>query len=253
MFLTSLALAAAALGGFVLFLVVVARFSDVFCKGYGLDVAVSTLTWVPVVAFGAWGGWLAAAGALVAQLAVLLAFCVVHGLMNPYKGPTIRRTLNRLVGSWRNYFGLFVTSIALPVFFFIRAAEIFVYPWLVWVLRFPAYPAGEWVNVSRHKFRGLVGHDLVWCLYCDWMTGVYSLGAEMLRNVESFWCPIRFYDGPKCENCKVDFPDVKAWVPADGSMKQVTDLLDEKYGDPAADRSWFGHPARPDAPPRDDA
>ena len=41
------------------------------------------------------------------------------------------------------------------------------------------------------------------------LTGVYSLGAEMLRNVESFWCPIRFYDGKKCDNCKLDFPDIE--------------------------------------------
>ena len=54
--------------------------------------------------------------------------------------------------------------------------------------------------------------DLIWCLYCDWMTGVYAFGGEMLRNVESFWCPIRFYDGKKCENCKIDFPDIEKWA-----------------------------------------
>jgi hypothetical protein len=97
--------------------------------------------------------------------------------------------------------------------------------------------------VSRQKFGGLVGHDLIWCLYCDWMTGVYSLGAEMLRNVESFWCPIRFYDGKKCENCKVDFPDLDGgWVRADGSMSEVAGVLEEKYG--SGRREWFGHPAR---------
>ena len=37
----------------------------------------------------------------------------------------------------------------------------------------------------------VIGHALIWCLYCDWMTGVWSLGTEMLRNVESFWYPIR--------------------------------------------------------------
>ena len=90
----------------------------------------------------------------------------------------------------------------------------------------------------------LVGHDLIWCLYCDWMTGVYSLGAEMLRNVESFWCPIRFYDGKKCENCRIDFPDVDGgWVAADGTMADVTRVMDEQYPEGAVNR-WFGHPAR---------
>ncbi|MGB5709417.1 MAG: hypothetical protein WBM44_00705, partial [Waterburya sp.] len=80
-----------------------------------------------------------------------------------------------------------------------------------------------------------------WC--CDWMTGVYSLGAEMLRNVESFWCPIRFYDGKKCENCKLDFPDIEGgWVAANGSMDDVEELLKQKYGE--QQRSWFSHPDR---------
>jgi hypothetical protein len=75
------------------------------------------------------------------------------------------------------------------------------------------------------------------------MTGVYSLGAEMLRNVESFWCPIRFYDGKKCENCKLDFPDLEnGWIASDGSMDEVEQLLQDKYGD--ENRSWFGHPNR---------
>jgi hypothetical protein len=109
--------------------------------------------------------------------------------------------------------------------------------------RFPRYNSAEWIAVSRQKFTGLVGHDLIWCLYCDWMTGVWSLGSEMLRNVESFWCPIRFLDAKKCANCTTDFPDLDgAWTPADGSMADVTDLVAKKYGD--GFHGWFGHPVR---------
>lgn len=72
---------------------------------------------------------------------------------------------------------------------------------------------------------------------------MYSLGAEMLRNVESFWCPIRFYDDKKCENCKIDFPDLERdWVTANGNMGEVEALLQKMYGDRAS--SWFGHPER---------
>ena len=118
-----------------------------------------------------------------------------------------------------------------------------VYPPLNWTVRLPPYRQGDWINVSRHKFDGLVGYDLIWCLYCDWMTGVWSLGSEMLRNVESFWCPIRFADPAKCANCRVDFPDIDGgWVAADGSLEAVSDLLKEEYGGDA--NSWFGHPAR---------
>jgi len=105
--------------------------------------------------------------------------------------------------------------------------------------------------VSRQKFHGLVGHDLLWCLYCDWMTGVYALGAEILRNVESFWCPIRFADGKKCDNCKLDFPDVHGgWVAPDATMATSWDHGKDVrcVGDrgAAADQRhpWFGHPMR---------
>ncbi len=65
----------------------------------------------------------------------------------------------------------------------------------------------------------------------------------MLRNVESFWCPIRFHDGRKCEHCRIDFPDIDGgWVPADSSMRDVEQLMQRKYG--GSERSWFGHPAR---------
>jgi len=139
---------------------------------------------------------------------------------------------------------LWVTAVAVPVFFLIRLAEIFVYPGLIWLLGFKLYNHSEWVNVSRQKFEGLIGTDLIWCLYCDWMTGVYALGAEMLRNVESFWCPIRFYYDKKCENCSVDFPDINAgWVDANGDMEAVVDVLKEHMvkGD---SWSWFGNPDR---------
>jgi hypothetical protein len=65
----------------------------------------------------------------------------------------------------------------------------------------------------------------------------------MLRNVESFWCPIRFYDGKKCDNCKLDFPDVaRGWVRPEGTMAEVVQVMEAQYGD--GQRTWFGHPTR---------
>jgi hypothetical protein len=159
------------------------------------------------------------------------------------RGPRIVKVLNRTVGRFRNHAALWVTTVALPVFLLIRALQVGLYWLLPAILGFPRYRQSEWINCSRQKFEGLVGHDLIWCLYCDWMTGVYSLGAEMLRNVESFWCPIRFYDGKKCENCRIDFPDIDGgWVPAGGTMADVARVLEEKYS--GGRREWFGHPAR---------
>src|SRR5688572_33483633 len=84
------------------------------------------------------------------------------------------------------------------------------------------------------------------------MTGIWSLGSEMLRNVESFWCPIRFASDKKCANCAVDFPDIEnGWVAAGGTMAQVVGTLNEKYALDGATKgrvhqhnAWFGHPAR---------
>ncbi len=66
----------------------------------------------------------------------------------------------------------------------------------------------------------------------------------MLRNVESFWCPIRFDNEKKCENCSIDFPDVfNGWSQPDGSMEEVVNVLKQHY-DEAEVNAWFGHPAR---------
>lgn len=218
-----------------------------------LDLVVSLLTWVPWVVGLVVAGWAGLSGALAAQAVTLSLWVMIHEATHPgaRKGPRIVKVLNRVVGRGPNHLALWVSLLALPVFWMLRFTQILVYPLLRWLLGFPRYNHGEWINVSRYKFEGLVGHDLIWCLYCDWMTGIYSLGGEMLRNVESFWCPIRFYDGKKCENCRIDFPDIDSgWVPADGTMTDVADLLDEKYA--SGHRGWFGHPARLtiSAPPR---
>ncbi len=220
------------------------RISEALIRAPLLDLVVAMLTWIPWVVGCVVAGWLGLLGAVVGESCALLIWVFVHELVHrrQARGPGIARHLNKTRGRWRNHFALWVTLIGLPVLWVIRITEYIGYPWLVWVLQFPRYKQGEWVNVSRHKFDGLIGHDLIWCLYCDWMTGVYSLGAEMLRNVESFWCPIRFYDGKKCENCRMDFPDIDRWVPADGTMADVQRMMEEKY--PKGQAAWFGHPVR---------
>jgi hypothetical protein len=184
--------------------------ADICTGAPGLDIVVALMTWVPCVLGAVWAGWLGFLGGLGGQLAALGIWVVGHEMLHrdAVRGPRIVTFVNRAVGRWQNHAALWVTAVSVPLFWVIRAAEVALYPFLVWLLKFPRYRHADWVNVSRQKFKGLVGHDLIWCLYCDWMTGVYSLGAEMLRNVESFWCPIRFASGKKCDNCKLDFPDI---------------------------------------------
>lgn len=211
-----------------------------------LDAALALLTLVPWIVALLYAGWLGVVACVLGQMAAAYAWIFVHELLHlrAVRGPRIVRFTNRIVGRGSNHLALWLTSFGVPVLWAIRLLEIAVYPALVYLLRFPRYNHADWVSLSRHKFRDLVGHDLVWCLYCDWMTGTWSLGTEMLRNVESFWCPIRFDHPKKIENCEGVFPDLSGgWVPADGTMEQVEATLEKQYGG-EGDRSWFGHPAR---------
>ena len=213
----------------------------------GLDVVVTVFTVLPWLAGGWWLGWRGLLAGVAAQVVTIHVWSFLHERFHSQaaKGPRILKVLNARVGRPRNHAALWVTALAVPVFWLVRVAEWIVYPPLILLVRFPRYKQGEWVNVSRQKFEGLVGWDLIWCLYCDWMTGIWSLGTEMLRNVESFWCPIRFLSAKKCENCRIDFPDLDGgWVKADGTMADVARVLEEKYPENGRPYGWFGHPSR---------
>ncbi|MEN1705023.1 MAG: hypothetical protein AAGJ54_05840 [Planctomycetota bacterium] len=233
-----------------------------FCRAPGLDLWIAYFTVLPmvggpVVMITRYGGeaevspWLLGPAGLVAavigQIVTVLVWSRAHEMANAHhiNGPRLVSSINRNVGPVRNHLAVWWTAWAVPLFALVRVAELFVYPPLTWLIRLPKYKTGDWVNVSRHKFEGLVGHDLIWCLYCDWMTGVWSLGTEMLRNVESFWCPIRFRSDKKCENCTIDFPDLdNGWAPSDGTMADAVASLEKHYPGPNGDNQWFGHAAR---------
>ncbi len=209
-----------------------------------LDIAVALMIWGPWIVGAVWAGWAGLIGCWVGQYIGLELFCMIHPILRGKPGDRIKNALDRRIGRFGNRLALLATSFALPTFLMIRLAEVAFYPMLIVLARFPRYRHGQWVNVSRHKFDGLVGHDLFWCLYCDWMTGVYMLGLEMLRNVESFWCPIKFSRPDKCTLCAKGFPDVRTWVPSNGKMDDVVELIDEQYPMKAKTFSWFGHPKR---------
>jgi type IV secretory pathway TrbD component len=221
----------------------------------GLDVIVFAFTTVPqiigmVAGIQYWGGLSGAAGGfglgVAGQVAGLVLWTIGHELANPEarRGPRIVKFLNQHVGLLPNFVAVWWTTLALPGFTLIRLTQYIMYPPLVWLVKFPRYRSSEWINVSRQKSNGLVGHDLIWCLYCDWMTGVWALGGEMLRNVESFWCPIRFGSPEKCKNCKVDYPDIdNGWSPATAGMAEVVETLNTHYTGRHVN-SWYGHPDR---------
>jgi len=208
-----------------------------------LDVWVSLFSWAPWVAGGVCFGWRGLLASLAAQALVLHVFCWGDRLLRGKKGFTIMGTLRKMVGVCGNQLGLYATLPALPLFLQIRLAQWVLYPILTATVRFPKYCHRDWISLSRQKFDGLVGYDLVFCLYCEWAAGVYGLGAEMLRNVESFWCPIRFHHEKKCDNCRMDFPDISSWVKPEGSMEEVSQALETKYRNHPTS-SWWDHPDR---------
>lgn len=208
-----------------------------------LDVFLSLFLWVPWAIGGVWMGLWGLGAALVAQFLFLHAFCLTHRLLRGKKGRTLTDAQAKVLGPIRNQLCLLVQTPAVPAFLLVRAAEIFLYPPVAALGRLPRYRQGDWVNLSRHKYDGLVGYDLLWCWYCDWMTGLWCLGSEMLRNIESFWCPIQFQHETKNRVAAIDFPDVKQWAPPDGTMEDAVRLI-EKHYDGKRENSWWGHPDR---------
>lgn len=227
------------------------RLAAALCRAPLLDIPITFFTAAPLFFGPIYAGWIGLAGAIAGQVSAVCMWTVLHELANrkrvrgDARNTRIVHTLNRKVGPLRNHSAVWITAGAVPIFWLVRVAQYALWPFIRVLVRFPKYDAGEWVNCSRQKFDGLVGHDLIWCLYCDWMTGIWSLGTEMLRNVESFWCPIRFDDEKKCANCSVDFPDVDGgWVPAKSSMAEVSAALDARYPGPDGVNSWFGYGGR---------
>jgi len=223
------------------------RMSEALCRAPGLDGLITYFTALPMIIPTLLLGWVGLLGGIIGQVLTVMIWTVVHEITHPraLTGPRIVHVINRAVGRWRNHGAVWLTALCVPLFWLVRLAQYVVYPPITRLVRLPRYRDEEWVAVSRQKFKGLVGHDLIWCLYCDWMTGVWSLGSEMLRNVESFWCPIRFSSENKCANCKVDFPDIDGgWVKADGSMADVVAVLEKHYHRGDHENPWFGHPAR---------
>lgn len=220
------------------------KFGDAVTKAPLLDLVTSMFSWVPWVACFWLGSWSSLGFCLVAQIVSIEIFSFTHSTWHRYRGPKIRDALNEIVGPWRNHSGLIVTLMILPIMWMIRLGQVTVYPLQVLGLGFPWYRHSDWISVNRQKFAGLVGHDLVWCLYCEWVLSIYALGGEMIRNNESWWCPIQFHDQNKCQLCVEQFPDIEHWVKPEGTMQDAKDLLLSRYCPKKKPRAWYGYRGR---------
>ncbi len=192
------------------------------------------------------GGWLAGApvtrdwrggvaGVLAAGAAQFIAlelFDWIHrasAARRKIKTFAINRSIERRVGWFRNRLGLWTTIPSIPFFLLNRVGHVSGYYPLMWFLGFPKYKHSDYITVSRQKIRNLVGADLVWCLYCDWMTGGWSLSTEMLNEVESYWCPLAFEDKGKCEKCS-QFFRMDHWAASGTEQSKVAELAGKTGG-----------------------
>jgi hypothetical protein len=151
------------------------RITATLARAPSLDGVMTHFIIVPLVAGPLIAGWAGLGAAVLGQLIGLLGWIGLHELAHPgaRQGPRIVNVLDRLLGRWRNHAALWVMLPAVPLFWLVRVTQMTVYPALVRLVGLPRYRTGDWVNLSRHKFKELVGHDLIWCLYCDWMTGLW--------------------------------------------------------------------------------
>jgi hypothetical protein len=205
-------------------------------KPPAIDLIVILFTIVPWVGGWKWGlrssghwigGVLGLLVASAAQFVALELFEVIHrgiAVRRNRRVFAISRSIERRKGWWRNRMGLWASVPSVPFFLLNRLGNIVAYGPLIVLLDFPKIKHSDYVTVSRQKIGNLVGADLVWCLYCDWMTGGWSLSTEMLNEVESYWCPLTFEDKGKCEKCS-QFFRMEHWAPSDASAEHVAALV----------------------------
>ncbi|MBF2057430.1 MAG: hypothetical protein IGQ45_09450 [Cyanobacterium sp. T60_A2020_053] len=109
---------------------------------------------LPLVIGVIFQGWWGIAIALLAELSALWVWIILHELTHQVETKQkIHPTLSRAVGAWRNHLAVWITALAIPIFWFIRFGEWIVYPPLTWLIKLPKYDAKDWVNVSRQKFK----------------------------------------------------------------------------------------------------
>lgn len=233
------------------------RLKDRLLVGYGVDLVIALFTigpfviaWsTPSVRAGGWLAWLIAP--ITADIVYTFFWCILDEAIRGEKNGFHIRTYWIRRDGWIKYLVGWFCFVAAPMFWIVRLSEIVYYPPLRWAWGFPHLRARDYIAFSRHKTKGLVGADYLYCLYCEWMTGVWSLGTEMLRHLESMWCPLRFGRQDQCERCAATFPDLDQWSGAEEGMAGVEKFFQVHYeGVPLGQRAHLK--ARSGASPTDE-
>ncbi len=77
---------------------------------------------------------------VLAQLVTLLTWQTIHEIVHrdATKGPRIIKVLNKKFGPLRNLTAVYITGFAIPIFWFVRMAQLILYPPLVKLVHFPS-------------------------------------------------------------------------------------------------------------------
>lgn len=229
-----LLLIGASLGWFAVLTVAlfaVGRRLEFLARPPAVDCVVILYTAAPWIAGGFAGAqihqhWLGGVGGVaavtVAQILALEIFDWVHCRIAARQGIQdlqINRSIERRFGKLKNRTCLWLTVPSIPFFLYNRLGFLG-YFLFEWMLGFSHFKSSDYITVSRQKIQNLVGADLVWCLYCDWMTGGWTLTSEILNEVESFWCPLKFSDATKCAKC-ANYFSIGHWTPPQTTAAEI--------------------------------
>jgi hypothetical protein len=115
------------------------RLSDACCRAPLLDAIVCYFTILPLIVGPLVAGWSGLLVGIVVQLATLLIWQTIHEAVhrNAAKGPRIVKVLNKKFGPVRNLTAVYITGFATPIFWFVRIAQMTIYPPLVWLVNLP--------------------------------------------------------------------------------------------------------------------
>jgi hypothetical protein len=91
----------------------------------GLDLLVTVFTMLPWVAGGVRFGWLGVAVGVLGQMVTLWVWSFFHerAHADAARGPRIVKVLNARVGRFRNHTAVWITALAVPMFWLVRLAK----------------------------------------------------------------------------------------------------------------------------------
>jgi hypothetical protein len=119
-----------------------------FCSAPGVDLALAYFMLLPLLVGWFVASWQGLEVALLAELSALWLWIILHELAHRQKSQAkIHRQLSSTVGAWRNHLAVWITALAVPLFWGVRFVELIVYPPLTKLVGLPRYDAKNLIGL----------------------------------------------------------------------------------------------------------